>query len=239
MFEHLFDYGWVAVTPLPTRPDPRSATIAELRSRMEQVQGGPRVPVETTPGLSGLVRLRTGSSYRIDESSIALSLLAAPSRAGSWVAVVGVPDLGVEAAAEYGLNLDRTVLVPDPAGHWPEVAAALVDVAPLVWLRTTGTVRRAVASRLAARLRKRSTTLLVQGEWPGCEAHLRIAGSQWYGAEDGHGRLRSRLVTVECVRGSAPARTTQLWLPGEPEHVVTVGRDDHAATGQTRLEAVG
>lgn len=219
---------------------------------MEQVQGGPRVPVATAPGLSGVLRLRTGSSYRVDESSIALSLLAEPSRAGSWVAVVGVGDLGVEAAAEHGLNLDRTVLVPDPAEHWPEVTAALVDVAPLVWLRTTGGVRRAVASRLAARLRKRSTTLLVQGEWPGCEARLRIVGSQWHGAEDGHGRLRSRLVTVECVRGSAPARTTQLWLPGEPEASVAgsrqarpadqlVGRsaDQLGARPADRLGAVG
>lgn len=213
--ERLFDYGRVAVSTLPVGPDSRSATIEALRARMERVQGGPRVPVEMAADLTGLVQLRTGNSYRVDQASLALALLAEPSRSGSWVAVVGVADLGVEAAAEYGLNLDRTIWVPDPGADWAAVTAALVDVVPLVWLSPAGTVRPQTASRLRGRLRKRSTTLLVQGNWPGCDSELRITGQQWQGAEAGHGRLRSRLVEVECVRPGAPARRARLRLPLE------------------------
>lgn len=211
----MFDYWGVAVSALPVGPDSRSATIEALRARMERVQGGPRVPVAMASDLAGLVQLRTGNSYRVDRASLALTLLAEPSRAGSWVAVVGVADLGVEAAAEYGLNLDRTIWVPDPGVDWPEVAATLVDVVPLVWLSPSGPVRPRTASRLRARLRKRSTTLLVQGDWPGCDSELRIAGQQWHGVGHGRGRLRSRLVEVECVRPGAPVRRARVRLPLE------------------------
>lgn len=167
------------------------------------------------PELAGLVQLRTGGSYRVDDTSLVLALLAAPSRTGAWVAVVGVADLGVEAAAEAGLDLDRTIVVPDPGDLWLEAVAALVDVVPAIWLRPTAVVRPATASKLAGRLRRRSATLLVQGEWPGCEARLSLERPEWYGADVGHGRLRSRRVTVVCRRTGAPDRTASLWLPAE------------------------
>src|SRR5439155_941436 len=40
-------------------------------------------------------------------TSLLLALIAAASRAGSWCAVVGVPALGVAAADELGVALDR------------------------------------------------------------------------------------------------------------------------------------
>lgn len=182
---------------------------------MEQVSGTPRVPLAMPEELVGLVRLRTGGSYRVDDTSLVLALLAAPSRTGAWTAVVGVTDLGVEAAAAAGLDLARTIVVPDPGELWLETVAALVDVVPAIWLRPTATVRPAVASKLAGRLRKRNATLLVQGVWPGCEAQLSLVDPHWYGVDAGHGRLRSRRVTVVCRRTGAPDRTAPLWLPAE------------------------
>ena len=73
----------------------------------------------------------------------------------------------------------------------------------------------ATASRLSARLRKRSAVLLVEGEWPGCEARLSIEERRWYGAAAGHGRLVSRRVVVTCRRGNAPVVSRELWLPAE------------------------
>ncbi|MST34224.1 hypothetical protein GHK86_16030, partial [Acidimicrobiaceae bacterium USS-CC1] len=51
-------------------------------------------------------------------TSLALTLAAGPSRAGSWVAAVGVPCLGARAAAELGVDLDRLVLVPEAGEQW-------------------------------------------------------------------------------------------------------------------------
>jgi len=250
--EQKFDYETVTVTPLRSRSAARpavgesladqsqAAVVATLRARMEQVNGSvSRVPLAMAPELSGLAQLRSGGSYRVDDTSLALALAAAPSQAGGWTAVVGVDDLGVEAAAESGLELARTVLVPQPGPSWLEVTAALIDVVGLVWLRPPAGIREATASRLAARLRKRSTTLLVQGDWPGCEARFRLTRTQWFGAEAGHGRLRARRATVECQRGSAPARTTEVWLPSDAAPLTPI-EVPLEQTGPVRmLETVG
>ena len=216
--EQVFDHGSVASPLVLDRPDagadPRDAVVRQLRERMHGMAGGlPRVPVATPPEIAGLLQLRTGSSYCVDDTGLVLALLAAPSREGAWVAMVGVDDLGVEAAAEAGLDLDRTVVVPDPGEHWVEVVAALVDVLPVVWLRPSAPVAERTAGRVSARLRKRSATLVVQGAWPGAEARLRVAASAWEGAGQGHGRLRGRCVQVACRRGTAPEEYAELRLP--------------------------
>lgn len=204
----------LVLDPAVGRVDARAAVVRQLRERMHGMAGGlPRLPLATPPELAGLVQLRTGGSYCVDDTGLMLTFLAAVSREGAWVAAVGVDDLGVEAAAEAGLDLDRTVVVPDPGEHWFEVVAALVDVLPVVWLRPSGRVAEGTAGRLAARLRKRSAALLVQGEWPGADARLRIAASVWEGAGQGHGRLRVRQVQVACRRGTAPEEYAALRLP--------------------------
>jgi hypothetical protein len=222
--EHVFDHGPMA-QPVVLEPRSRAdarRTVEQLRERVRGMQDGvPRLPVPTAPELAGLVELRTGGAYRVDSTSLALALLAPPSRAGGWTALVGVDDLGVEAAAAAGLDLDRTVVVPAPGEHWLEVTAALVDVLPMVLLRPpAGVPEKALArtaGRLGARLRKRSATLLAQGPWPGCEARLSIAGSRWTGVgegtADGHGRLRARQVVLACRRGTAPPQHVTVWLP--------------------------
>jgi hypothetical protein len=192
-----------------------TATVQQLRDRIRGMQDGvPRVPIATHPALADLVQLRTGGSYEVDSASLAMALLAAPSRAGAWSAVVGSGDFGVEAAAEMGIDLARTVLVPDPGELWLEVTAALVDVVTMVVLRPPGVVAERVAGRIGARLRKRSAALVSWGPWPGSEASLSLRSSSWTGAEHGHGRLRSRRVVVDVRRGSAPPRRAELWLPG-------------------------
>lgn len=212
----MFDHGRM---PRPPTLSPRTgaevrATVQQLRERMHGMQDAlPRMPVPTAPELSGLVELRTGGAYQVDSAGLALALLATPSQAGGWSALVGVDDVGIEAAVEAGVDLDRTVLVPDPGEHWLEVTAALVDVIPMVLLRPPARVAERAASRLGARLRKRSATLLTLGAWPGCEARLSVAESRWVGADGGHGRLRARQVVLACSRGSAPAQHATVWLP--------------------------
>jgi hypothetical protein len=179
--------------------------------------GVPRVAVPTHPALADLVQLRTGGAYAVDRASLAMALLATPSAEGAWAAVVGAADFGIEAAAELGVDLTRTVLVPDPGEHWLEATAALVDVVGIVVLRPPPGVTERTASRIAARLRKRSATLIVWGDWPGAEVRISLESSTWSGVEDGHGRLRSRRVLLGVRQGSAPVRRTELWFPSATE----------------------
>lgn len=191
-------------------------TVHQLRERIRGMQDGvPRLPVPTHPALAELLQLRTGGAYEVDSASLALTLLSAPSAEGSWAAVIGADDFGVEAAAEHGVDLTRTVLVPDPGEHWLEATAALVDVVSVVLLRPPPGVDERTAGRIGARLRKRSAILIAWGRWPGAEARLSVESSAWAGADRGHGRIKQRRVVVSVARGSAPARRVELELvPG-------------------------
>ena len=94
-------------------------------------------------------------------TSLALALVAGPSAAGSWTAVVGCPGLGLAAAAEAGVALERLALVAEPEpGDWAGVVAALVGAVDVVVVGPTHRVRAADARRLAARARERGTVLV-------------------------------------------------------------------------------
>ena len=132
----------------------------------------------TNPALADLLpggALAAGSAYSvIDSTTLALSLLQGPSAAGAWCAVVGMPDLGVEAAAGLGIDLERLVLVPHPGEQWLSVVSALVDVVSIMLVRPPvrdGRVRitDGSASKLASRLRQREAVLVSLGDWPGAQ----------------------------------------------------------------------
>lgn len=174
-------------------------------------------PLRTHPALAGIVQLRAGGTYQVAPAyggaGLALALLSGPSAGGAWGAVVGMADLGVEAAASLGVRLDRTVLVPDPGDLWLETVAALVDVVTLVVVRPTGRVSEAQAAKLAARLRTREAALVSLGHWPRADVRLACEAPRWSGAGRGEGHLRARRVTVAVQRGTAPPRRTDLWFP--------------------------
>jgi len=204
----MFDHRRMTVQPV-------AQTVEMLRARVSRMEGAGRQPVATHPSLAGLVRLYAGGTYQVDSASLALMLMAGPSRQGAWTAVVGVADLGLEAAAAVGVDLARTVLVPDPGPQWLEATAALVESAALVVLRPPGRVDAQTASRLSARLRKKGTVLVAWGSWPRCDARLSVAASQWTGPGRGDGRLRSRQVVVTARRGAGSERRGTLWLPDD------------------------
>jgi hypothetical protein len=206
LFEHLFEHRGVSVRPLEIA-DPQQV-LDQLRGRIAALQGGPtRLTVPVLPALEGLVTLRTGGVYGVDSATLGMALAAGASRAGEWVGFAGWDDFGVEAAHQQGIVLSRTVLVPTPGEHWLEVCAALADVLKVVVLRPPGLVDAKSASILEARLRARSAVLVVQGEWPRCEARISAERVEWQGLAGGRGRLRERRVSLVSRRpGRAPVR---------------------------------
>lgn len=203
-------------------PAASPARVDELQARIRGMQATrlDSKAVPTHPALESVLpggTLREGTVVQVEGSTtLLMALLAGPSASGRWVAVAGLPEFGVEAAARFGIDLERLVLVPDPGRQWLTVVAALADVIPVVAVRPAGRVSPAESSRLQARLRQRGTTLLVAGEWPGSDARLGVETSEWHGLEQGHGRLAEREVVVSTAgRGEFVRRArSRLKLPG-------------------------
>ena len=201
-----------------------AAALADLvRPASEADAPGVHRLLPVVPELSGLLPgrgLRRGGTVAVDTStgatSLLLALLSAASRAGSWCAVVGLPDLGALAAAESGIALDRLALVPSPGPDWPTVVGALIDGVDVVVTAVPGPVAAPIAARLAARARQRGAVLVPFGAWSGADVTLRVTRGDWEGLGHGHGRLRRRRITV-LARGRGAAarpRETTMWMPG-------------------------
>lgn len=194
--------------------------VADLRQRVNRMQGvavARRLPV--LAGVIDLVNLHTGMVCCLDSPALAMTLMAGPSQAGEWTAVVGVPEFGFEAALAFGVDLGRCVVVPEPGEHWLSVTAGLVEIATVVLVRPPTATSDQQAARMLARLRQKDAALLVDtallGEraWPRPQLRLAVTDSRWSGLGRGHGHLQSRLVTVSAKGGGVPDQTVELWLP--------------------------
>ena len=131
-------------------------------------------------------------------TSLLLALLAGASAAGAWAGVIGRPELGLVAAAEAGIALERLALVPYPGATWwpsprPCSTGWIVVVVP------ERGMRGADRQRLAARARQRGAVLLSLGPWPGADGELGCAQVRWQGAGDG------TAASAGCARGGLPA----------------------------------
>jgi hypothetical protein len=165
--------------------------------------------------------LRPGTTVGITgvgATSLALALVARLTE-HSWTAAVGMPVLGLHAAQEFGVALDRLVVVPDPGKQWEAVLASLVDAFDVVLIvgqnGAPRTPRRGHHMKLAARARERDALLVIVGRWPECDMTLQGTSATWHGIGHGHGHLRTRTIdlTVTGRGGAARPRLATLWLP--------------------------
>jgi len=232
IFERMFEYeempSVASASPVEVVGAPAdstgSDTIAHLQSRIRQMQATKldARTIPTHPAIAALLPgggLQQGSVYSVAGSgTLLMALLAAPSAAGSWCGVVGVPEFGLEAAQRFGIDLERLVLVPHPGDQWIAVTAAVADALSVVVMRPPKRASDGAITRLAARLRQRGSTLIVLGTWPQSEAMLTLSESDWSGIGAGHGHLESRqaTVTVTSRLGGRP-RSARLWLPDPAE----------------------
>jgi len=220
----MFEYEGMSTALLAGAPDPSPGGTSDEVSRLRaRIAGMQRTTLDTRslptdPAIADLLpgsALKEGAAYSVAPSAtLVMALLAGPSRAGSWCGVVGMPEFGVEAAAAFGIDLDRLVLVPEPGDQWLAVTSAIADVLTVVVTRPTGRMNDANVSRLAARLRQRGATLIVLGAWPQAEAMLSVASSRWSGLERGSGYLSDRDVTVTVSSRQDPVpRSATLRIP--------------------------
>lgn len=197
-------------------PGVSTASGVAMAGELAQVTGRVLPVLPELRELLPAAGLRRGNTVVVRGSvSLLLALLAGPTAAGSWAAAVGIPDLGLVAAQEIGVELSRLALVPRPGAEFAAVTAALLDGMDLVAV-APGNTAPSVARRLSARARHRRAVLLSLGPWPGAELELNCGTGHWTGLESGSGHLRARRIDVRVEgRGSATrSRRVELTLPG-------------------------
>ena len=244
----MFDSDSVGAEVAQVMQAPGVAQVAELplRCRDDGVSGG-AVPGAVLPGeavpddavlpvLPALQELLPGGLRRGSVVAtgpwglLCLALAAGASAAGAWCAVVGLPQLGVAAAADAGLNPGRMLLIADPGTGWPQVVASLLDGCELVLLRPPDRPSAQMRRRLEATVRRFGGVLVVAGDWDGAQTRLLVAHQEWAGIGAGHGRLRARRAQIVADGRGAAARQRArwLWLPG-PDGSVTVADEASAS----------
>jgi len=219
------------------RAEERTSTTRWVRppttTTLDPASAARVLPVART--LAGLLpsgALDRGSTVVVGGSTaLVLALLAEASRSGSWIGLVGLPRVGVLAAHQLGLDLDRVVLVPAPGPDGPTVVAALLDGVDVVVVGEAA-LTDADRRRLSARARERGAVLLSTTFWPGAHVVLTVEASHWDGLGCGNGRLRDRRLTV---RGGGRGSAAQGW---RTEVTLSAGPAAHRAgapAAQVRL----
>jgi hypothetical protein len=182
------------------------------------------------PGEPGLVRGHTVVCSGSAAMSCALAVMAAPTRAGSWAGVVGLPSVGVAAAAELGVELSRTIFVADASttsstssktsSDMAAILSALIDGVEVLVLsrRVVAAVSDGVMRKLHTRMQSRGSVLVLVGDPGSISADVRVNAStvMWEGVGAGNGHLQRRRVNIEldARRRGRPTRA-DVWLPDQ------------------------
>ncbi len=190
-----------------SRLEAARAALASVEGRVgttREAWDSPQLPLASA--LAPLLPrgLRRGQVVSVEGStSLLLALAAQASNEGSWMSIVGMPQVGVLAASQRGVDLSRLALVPHPGTQAPAALGALVDGMDVVIVGQGLALSDADRRRLGARARERGSVLLASGAWPGAHVQLTVERSRWSGLGAGDGRLREREVTVAIAGRTA------------------------------------
>lgn len=188
----------------------------------------------------GLVRGQTVVCAGSAAVSCALGLAAGVTQAGSWAAFVGLPSVGLLAAATLGVSLERVVFVSrldrnssadgskgdrrdETRKDVGSALSALVDGVDLIIVshRLFASLSPSLARRLQSRAQSKGSILVIVGDpspvsMSSVSADLRLTTRtmRWEGVGEGHGHLRRRLVSIEMDGRRCPRpRDHVVWLP--------------------------
>jgi recA bacterial DNA recombination protein len=184
------------------------------------------LPLQQALGVDGLRRGNTvliGGEEGSGATSLALALIAKATTDGMWCSIVGPPDLGVVAAVELGVDLERLVVVASPRTRAATAIGALVEGCDVVLLRLPLAMSRTEMLRLGARARQRRVLIVLLSDprsravaWPEApDITVQIRSSAFYGIESGSGRIAGRRVAIETMhrRSGGLRAPVVLWLP--------------------------
>ncbi len=192
--------------------------------------GLPRGQVVAVPGGAGAGGGRSGL--------LPWALTAQAGADGAWCAAVGLPQAGILAAADLGVDVERLILVDEPRSRWADVVSTLLAGVDVVIAAVPGSTTPTLLRRLTGLARQSGAVLIAVGEWPGAAVRAAVVESAWVGVGQGHGRLAGRRARVEVSGRGADVRrrSTWLWLPGPDGQVATAGPVEAAGV---RLEVAG
>lgn len=200
----------------PDRTAPTSAPATE--PALEPLADGTRLPIPAPlAGLFPRTGLRAGSAVAVDgaaTTSLLLSLAVAAAGQDAWCAIAGMPDLGLRAAIDAGLDPARLALAPAPGEQAPQVLSALADGVGVLVLGPDLALTPALWRSLLGRARA-ADTLVLAGRPPG-RADLALTATTlgWQGLGAGTGRLRRRRLAVTSAgRGLAGEHRVEVLLP--------------------------
>ncbi len=206
-----------------------TAPLAALGDRVAPLAlaGERTIPVDDTFGdlfaEGGLVRGRTLACQGSAATTTALALVAPAIRAGAWLALIDLPTIGLDAAGELGVPLERVVAIgtrspgaADDPGRWLEVVAAAADGFDVLLVRAPTGLSAGGVRKLAVRLRQRDVITIVLGD-PGsiaCDGTLHTDAEEWSGLGEGFGHLRRRQIVVRASGRRLPGcRHCRLTIP--------------------------
>lgn len=203
--------------------------VRPLSGAGERILSVPDAFVSILPQ-GGLQRGTVVATGGVAASSLALALAGPVTATGSWVAMMGLEQMGLLAAAELGVDLERVLLIANPgAATWAATVATLLDAVELVLVRPPRPVAAGVQRRLGARARERGSVLIQVGGHTGAWATapdlvVSATSATWSGLGVGHGHLKARRVNVAVTgrRGADRPRCAELWLPGPNGEIARV-----------------
>ena len=166
----------------------------------------------------GLVRGRIVSCRGDAAVSLALRLVSRATQDGAWLAAVGADRLGLVAAREHGVALERVVMVGsgDVVGDWVSAVGIAVEGFGVLLLRAPKGLSGRDAQRITTRIHSRRVVAVCVESSSRAEGRhglvpdvvLQTTTTAWHGIGEGVGHLRSREVCVEVSgrRVARPAR---------------------------------
>ncbi|MBD8062279.1 hypothetical protein [Oceanitalea stevensii] len=210
--------GPAAPAPVPSRAGARTAA------------GADHLPVPSAlAGFFPPAGLRRGSVVQVGGSSSLLLTLLAAAQGEGWVALAALPDIGLQAAADAGLHLGRSLLVPRPGPEAASVVGALVDGVDVLAVGDCRALSARDRRLLSARLRTRGAVLLSTAHWPGADVVLRAGEARTGGLGRGWGRVEAGEMTVHGRGRSGVAGRVRVRLTSTGLDVVADGGREVAA----------
>lgn len=206
--------------------------LAELGERIKPVTLARERTIRVAPPFDrllpeeGLVRGHVLSCLGAADTSLAFGLIREALADGAWAAMVDVATFGADAAAEFGIPLERVVRVESGAADaersagvgavatWIDVMGAAVDgfdvVVTKVPTELRGDRRPAAVRKLGARIQQKGAVVVVLGESGALNSDLVFTTerTEWGGMTDGAGHLRSRVIDVTAGGRRIPAART-------------------------------